>query len=92
MSPFERCPSGWVALCIVAGVTRFVTWAVKPFSMALLGWTFVRRVFAPWLPADQLDGHVAGLILLAAAPAPVHSRSDGCERPAKSPCRAGRPP
>ncbi len=50
------------------GVTLFVNWAVKPFSMALLGWLFVRQVFAPWLPADQLDSYVAGLILLAAAP------------------------
>ena len=50
------------------GVTLFVNWAVKPFSMALLGWLFVRHVFAPWLPAEQLDSYVAGLILLAAAP------------------------
>ncbi|MGE5467963.1 MAG: ACR3 family arsenite efflux transporter [Ignavibacteria bacterium] len=50
------------------GVTLFVNWLVKPFSMALLGWLFVRNLFAPWLPADQLDGYVAGLILLAAAP------------------------
>lgn len=50
------------------GVTLFVNWAVKPFSMAFLGWLFVRQVFAPWLPADQLDSYIAGLILLAAAP------------------------
>ncbi|MCP5271252.1 MAG: ACR3 family arsenite efflux transporter [Burkholderiaceae bacterium] len=50
------------------GVTLFVNWAVKPFSMALLGWLFIRQVFAPWLPAEQLDSYVAGLILLAAAP------------------------
>jgi ACR3 family arsenite transporter len=50
------------------GVTLFINWAVKPFSMALLGWIFVRHVFAPWLPAAQLDGYIAGLILLAAAP------------------------
>ena len=50
------------------GITLFVNWAVKPFSMALLAWVFVRQVFAPWLPADQLDSYVAGLILLAAAP------------------------
>jgi ACR3 family arsenite transporter len=50
------------------GVTLFVNWAVKPFSMALLGWIFIRHVFAPWLPPEQLDGYVAGLILLAAAP------------------------
>ncbi|GMV56481.1 MAG: arsenical-resistance protein [Betaproteobacteria bacterium] len=50
------------------GVTVFVNWAVKPFSMALLAWLFVRHVFAEWLPAAQLDSYVAGLILLAAAP------------------------
>ena len=50
------------------GVTLFINWAVKPFSMALLGWIFVRNVFAAWLPADQLDSYIAGLILLAAAP------------------------
>ncbi|MBE5529269.1 arsenical-resistance protein [Laribacter hongkongensis] len=50
------------------GVTLFVNWLVKPFSMALLGWLFVRHLFAPWLPADQTDSYIAGLILLAAAP------------------------
>jgi ACR3 family arsenite transporter len=50
------------------GVTVFVNWAVKPFSMALLAWVFIRHVFAPYLPAEQLDSYVAGLILLAAAP------------------------
>ena len=50
------------------GVTLFVNWAVKPFSMALLAWLFIRHAFAPLLPAEQLDSYVAGLILLAAAP------------------------
>ncbi|BCL75680.1 arsenical-resistance protein [Jeongeupia sp. HS-3] len=50
------------------GVTLFINWLVKPFSMALLGWLFIRVLFAQWLPADQLDSYVAGLILLAAAP------------------------
>ncbi|KQU84286.1 arsenic transporter [Variovorax sp. Root318D1] len=50
------------------GVTLFINWAVKPFSMALLGWIFIRHVFAPLLPPEQLDSYVAGLILLAAAP------------------------
>lgn len=49
-------------------VTLFVNWAVKPFSMALLGWIFIRYLFAPYLPADQVDSYIAGLILLAAAP------------------------
>jgi len=50
------------------GVTLFINWAVKPFSMALLGWLFIRVLFADWLPADQHDSYIAGLIILAAAP------------------------
>ncbi|RZA20886.1 MAG: ACR3 family arsenite efflux transporter [Lysobacteraceae bacterium] len=50
------------------GVTLFINWAVKPFSMALLGWFFLRHVFVDWLPAAQVDSYMAGLILLAAAP------------------------
>ncbi|SFM44419.1 ACR3 family arsenite efflux transporter [Halopseudomonas yangmingensis] len=50
------------------GVTLFVNWAVKPFSMALIGWLFIKVLFADWLPADQLDSYMAGLILLGAAP------------------------
>ena len=50
------------------GVTLFVNWLVKPFSMALLGWIFIRHLFAPWLPSEQLDSYIAGLILLGAAP------------------------
>ena len=49
-------------------VTVFVNWGVKPFSMALLGWIFVRHVFAAWLAPNQATGYIAGLILLAAAP------------------------
>ncbi|MDA0681524.1 MAG: ACR3 family arsenite efflux transporter [Proteobacteria bacterium] len=50
------------------GVTLFINWGVKPFSMALLAWIFIRNVFAGWLPMDQLDSYIAGLIILAAAP------------------------
>ncbi|NTU54341.1 MAG: ACR3 family arsenite efflux transporter [Chlorobiaceae bacterium] len=50
------------------GVTLVVNWFVKPFSMALLGWFFIRNLFAPMLPAGQIDSYIAGLILLAAAP------------------------
>ena len=50
------------------GVTLFVNWAVKPFSMALLAWFFIRYLFQPWLPQDQLESYIAGLIILAAAP------------------------
>jgi len=49
-------------------VTLFVNWLVKPFTMAFLGWLFVRHLFAAWLPAGQIDSYIAGLILLAAAP------------------------
>ena len=50
------------------GVTLFVNWAVKPFSMALLAWLFIAMLFRPWLPGDQIDSYIAGLIILAAAP------------------------
>ncbi len=63
------------------GVTLFVNWAVKPFSMALLGWIFIRWFFADWLPDEQIDSYIAGLILLAAAPctAMVFVWSNLCE-------------
>ena len=50
------------------GVTLFVNWAVKPFSMALLAWLFIGGVFRPWLPEEQINSYIAGLIILAAAP------------------------
>jgi ACR3 family arsenite transporter len=50
------------------GVTLFLNWAVKPFSMALLGWLFIGWLFRPYLPAAQINSYIAGLILLAAAP------------------------
>jgi ACR3 family arsenite transporter len=54
----------WRGIAATVGVN----WLVKPFSMALLGWLFIAHLFRPWLPADQVDGYIAGLILLAAAP------------------------
>jgi ACR3 family arsenite transporter len=50
------------------GVTLFVNWAVKPFSMAALGWLFIGHIFRPYLPAGRIDSYIAGLIILAAAP------------------------
>ena len=50
------------------GVTLFINWAVKPFSMAALGWLFIGHLFAPYLPTDQITSYIAGLIILAAAP------------------------
>jgi arsenite transporter len=54
----------WRGIAVTVGVN----WLVKPFSMALLGWLFVAHLFRPFLPADQIDSYIAGLILLAAAP------------------------
>ena len=50
------------------GVTLFINWGVKPFSMALLGWLFIGWLFRPYLPVEQIDSYIAGLIILAAAP------------------------
>ena len=50
------------------GVTLFINWAIKPFSMALLAWLFIGWLFRPYLPAGQIDSYIAGLIILAAAP------------------------
>ena len=50
------------------GVTLVINWAVKPFSMAALAWIFIGHWFAPYLPADQIESYIAGLIILAAAP------------------------
>jgi arsenite transporter len=63
------------------GVTLFINWAVKPFSMALLGSFFIGHVFAPLLPSAQISSYIAGLILLAAAPctAMVFVWSNLCE-------------
>src|SRR5512134_3450429 len=63
------------------GVTLFINWAVKPFSMAALAWLFIGYLFAPYLPADQINSYIAGLILLAAAPctAMVFVWSNLCE-------------
>jgi ACR3 family arsenite transporter len=50
------------------GVTLFINWAIKPFSMALLAWLFIGYLFLPYLPADQIDSYIAGLIILTATP------------------------
>ena len=66
-------------------VTLAINWLVKPFSMALLAWVFIRHFFAPYLPAEQIDSYIAGLILLAAAPctAMVFVWSNLCDGDAK---------
>ncbi|MGD0102962.1 MAG: ACR3 family arsenite efflux transporter [Rhodopila sp.] len=59
-----RVKEHWRGIATTVGIN----WLVKPFSMALLGWLFIAHLFRPFLPADQIDGYIAGLILLAAAP------------------------
>ncbi len=49
-------------------ITLIVNWLVKPFSMALLGWFFLKYLFSAWLPQAEIDHYIAGLIILAAAP------------------------
>lgn len=63
-SALSRVKEHWRGI----GVTLFINWAIKPFSMAFLSWLFIGWLFKPYLPADQIDGYIAGLILLAAAP------------------------
>ena len=54
----------WRGIAVTVGIN----WLVKPFSMAMLGWLFIGWLFRPFLPAEQIDSYIAGLILLAAAP------------------------
>ena len=63
-SALSRVKDHWRGI----GVTLFINWAVKPFSMAALAWLFIGHWFRPYLPAEQIDSYIAGLILLAAAP------------------------
>jgi ACR3 family arsenite transporter len=50
------------------GVTLFVNWLVKPFSMALLAWVFMQHLFRAWVEPEMAKNYTAGLIILAAAP------------------------
>lgn len=95
---FERYLSLWVAGCMVIGasirsvgkrprgmfVTLFVNWMVKPFSMALIAWLFFRHVFSPWIGPSDADQHIAGAIILAAAPLRWRYRSMRCCIPLRS--------
>jgi ACR3 family arsenite transporter len=49
-------------------ITLIVNWFIKPFTMAFLAWLFLRHIFSDWLPFEQIDSYIAGLILLGAAP------------------------
>ena len=64
---FSRITDVWQQRAGI-GITLAVNWAIKPFTMAALGWLFIGYLFKPWLPADQIDSYIAGLILLGAAP------------------------
>jgi arsenite transporter len=64
LAALGQVKSHWRGIAATVGIN----WLVKPFSMALLGWMFIAHLFRPLLPADQIDGYIAGLILLAAAP------------------------
>jgi ACR3 family arsenite transporter len=67
----------WQGVC----VTLFINWAIKPFSMALLGKLFLGWLFRPFLSPAEVSSYIAGLILLAAAPctAMVFVWSNLCE-------------
>lgn len=64
LSALGQVKEHWRGIAVTVGIN----WLVKPFSMALLGWIFIAHLFRPYPPADQIDGYIAGLILLAAAP------------------------
>lgn len=64
---FSRISDVWQQRAGI-GITLIVNWAIKPFTMAALGWLFIGYLFRPWLPEDQIDSYIAGLILLGAAP------------------------
>lgn len=64
LSELHHVAEHWRGILITVGIN----WLVKPFSMALLGWIFIKHVFSAYLPADQIDQYIAGLIILSAAP------------------------
>lgn len=64
LAALKEVKDHWRGIMTTVGIN----WLVKPFSMALLGWIFISHLFRPYLPADQIDSYIAGLILLAAAP------------------------
>jgi ACR3 family arsenite transporter len=50
------------------GLTLFANWIVKPFTMALFAWLFLRVVFSSFLTPDEIEQYRSGLILLGVAP------------------------
>ena len=49
-------------------LTLVVNWLVKPFTMFVIAWFFLKVVFAPWIDGDLGSEYLAGAILLGAAP------------------------
>lgn len=49
-------------------LTLIMNWAIKPFTMALFAWLFLRVVFSQFLDPSQVYQYRAGLILLGVAP------------------------
>lgn len=48
--------------------TLFVNWAIKPFTMAFLGWLFLKVIFSPLIGSELAAQYTYGLILLGVAP------------------------
>ncbi|TET61445.1 ACR3 family arsenite efflux transporter [Candidatus Aerophobetes bacterium] len=49
-------------------LTLIMNWGIKPFTMALFAWLFLRVVFSQFLDPAQVYQYRAGLILLGVAP------------------------
>ena len=49
-------------------LTFLINWAIKPFSMALISWVFMRVIFASIIPDSLQTEYIAGMILLGLAP------------------------
>ncbi|MBU1120230.1 ACR3 family arsenite efflux transporter [Patescibacteria group bacterium] len=50
------------------GLTIVINWVIKPFSMALIAWFFMRVLYSKIIPVALQSEYVAGMILLGLAP------------------------
>lgn len=50
------------------GVTLFVNWAIKPFTMAFFAWLFMTVIWSPFISSENASQYSAGMILLGVAP------------------------
>lgn len=50
------------------GLTVFINWVVKPFSMAFFAWLFFSNLYDAWMSPEDAEQYIAGAILLGAAP------------------------